>query len=126
MAHAPSDAAPAPDAAALDDDLPRLAARSAQLYQDLAAALAGAAGSDCAAAADKLGAIETSYADVIAANTRVAHASSDKAAAYRQALEPHKSALAAAASAIAAASITQQCSHDDRFTAALDRLGGAS
>jgi len=121
----PSDAAPTPDAAALDDDLPRLAARSAQLYQDLAAAL-GNAGSDCAAAADKLGAIEASYADVIAANTRVAHAGSDKANAYRQALEPHQSAFAAATSAIAAAPITRQCAKDDRFTAAMDRLGGAS
>jgi hypothetical protein len=123
LARAPSDAAPPPDAAALDDDLPRLATRSAQLYQELAASLGSAA--DCAAAADQLAAIETSYADVIAANTRVAHLGGDKAVAYRQALEPHHDAFAAAAAAIAGSSIARQCAHDDRFTAAMDRLGGA-
>jgi hypothetical protein len=121
VARVPSDAPP-PDAVALDDDLPRLAARSTQLYQDLATTLA--AGSDCASAADKIGALETSYADVIAANARVAHGA--KAEAYRQALEAHQTELAAAATAITAAPIAQQCAHDDGFTAAMDRLGGAS
>ena len=120
LAHAPSDAAP-PDAAALDDDLPRLAARLTQLYQEVAAALA--AGSECAAAVDRLVAIETSYADVIAANARVAHG--DNASAYRRALEPHQSELTAVVAAIVTAPTTHQCAHDDQFTAAMDRLGGA-
>jgi hypothetical protein len=114
---APPDAAP-PDAAPLDADLPRLAARSTELYKDLAGALAGA--TDCAAAAAQVEALSATYADAIAATARVLHGPRDQASALRAALEPHRDELAAAAQAIAAA----PCIHDAALEQALDHVGG--
>lgn len=123
IARTPADAAP-PDAAALDDDMPRLAARSSQLFQDLAAALVDA--NDCNAAADKLEALTTSYAAVIAADARMTRASRDRTRAFKDALQPHEVALGVAMHAIADAPIVKQCARDTRFSTAIDRLQGAS
>src|SRR5580704_2028979 len=121
LANAPADASVPPDAAALDDDLARLAARSTQLYQELAASLVDA--TDCAADASKVETIETSYVDVIAANARVTRASRDKALALKDALVPFEPALGSAMHAIADAPIVKQCARDARFSAAIDQLG---
>ncbi len=123
LATAPADAALPPDAAALDDDPSRLAARSTQLYQELAASLVGA--TDCMEAAAKLEAIDTSYADVIAANMRMTRASRDKARAFKDALAPYEAALGSAMHAVADAPIVKQCARDERFSTAIDRLDGS-
>ena len=120
-AHAPPDAAPD---APLDEDLPRLAERSTELYRELAVAV-GSAG-DCAAAADKLEALTTTYAEVIDASARLKRGDHAKVAQLQLALALHQRELAAAAKAIEAAPIIAQCAHDDRFVAALDKLAGAA
>jgi hypothetical protein len=121
---APADAAviaPRP----LDDDLPRLAARSVQMYQDLRGALTEAGG-DCAAAATRINALADRNADVIAANGRVLRAGRDKVKQLRAALEPHQAELDDAAQAIAHAPAMASCSGDAAFSRAIDRIGGES
>lgn len=120
---APPPAAPAADAAvetALDKDLPRLAARSTQMYQDVAAAFA-AAGEDCAAATTKLTEIQRRYADVMAAIAKVLH--DGRARELRAALDPSADALDAAAKAIVDSRTMRRCSPDRAFTAAFDFIG---
>jgi hypothetical protein len=107
---------------ALDDDLPRLAARSLQLYQDLAQVVA--AGGDCASVAAKIDALATTYAEVTAANARVLHAGHDKVKALKHELEPHQADFDDAAKTIAGAPAMSQCSQDAAFDKALDRLVG--
>jgi len=117
-------AAAAPDAptGALDQDLPRLAARATKLYQEVAAAF-GAAGEDCAAATAKLGVLQTDYADVIAANAKVLH--DGRARELRAALEPHAAELDAAAKAIVDSKTMRRCSPDRAFADSFDKLVGA-
>jgi hypothetical protein len=110
-----------PDAP-LDRDLSRLAARATKLYQDVAAAFTEA-GADCAAASSKLGALQTTYADVVAANAKVLH--EGRARELRVALEPHSDALDAAAKAIVESKTMSKCSPDKSFTDAFDNLVGA-
>jgi hypothetical protein len=117
-----SDAVPRDAPRALDDDLPRLAARSLQLYQDLAQVVI--AGGDCATVATKIDALATTYAEVTAANARVLHAGHDKVKALKHELEPHQADFDAAAKAIAGAPAMSQCSQDAAFDKALDRLVG--
>ena len=115
--------APAVDAAVqtdLDHDLPRLASRSTQMYQDVAAAFV-AAGEDCAAATAKLTAIQKSYADVMAAIAKVLH--DGRARELRAALEPSADALDAAAKSIVDSKTMRKCSPDRAFTAAFDFIG---
>ena len=114
-----ADAAPV----ALDDDLPRLAQRAVAMYQEIAARALGDAG-DCAAATAKLEAIETSYADVIAANRRVLHGGRDKIRQLHVALEPHQTDFDAAAHAIVQSPTMTTCSHDPAFAHAIDELVG--
>ena len=118
---APLDAAVPRDAPALDDDLPRLAARSLRLYQDLAQAVGG---SGCAEVAAKVDALATAYGDVIAANARVLHAGHERIAALKLALEPRQADFDAAAKAIADAPVLAQCAQDAAFAKAMDRLVG--
>jgi hypothetical protein len=117
----PPDAAPRPDGP-LDQDLPRLAARSVQLYQEIAAAFA-AAGEDCASAAQKLGSLQATYADVVVANATVLH--QGRARELREALGVHMSDLDAAAKAIVQSPTMMTCSKDGAFTDAFDKLVGA-
>ncbi len=118
-------AAPPPDAAptgALDQDLPRLATRATKLYQDVAAAFT-AAGEDCAAASAKLAALQTEYADVIAANAKVLH--DGRARELRAALEPHATDLDAAAKSIVDSKTMKKCSPDRAFADSFDKLVGS-
>lgn len=106
----------------LDRDLPLLAQRSTRLYQDVVAVFANAGG-DCAAATTKLGALQTTYAEVVAANAKVLH--DGRAREMRAALEPHADALDAAAKAIVESPTMSKCSPDHAFTDAFDNLVGA-
>lgn len=117
----PADAgvvAPA-DAAALDQDLPRLATRVLKLYQDVAAAFA-AVGEDCAAATQKLGELHGQYADVVAANAKVMH--DGRAQELRAALAPHSAQVDAAAQAMFSAKTLPKCAQDATFAHAYDAL----
>jgi hypothetical protein len=126
-APAPPSAPPAgPDAAVavlpLDQDLPRLAARAVQLYQEVARVFA-ATGTDCAAAASKLRELRPTYAEVTTASAKVLH--DGRAKDMRAALEPHAEALDAAGKAIATSQTMASCSSDRVFTAAFDEVIGA-
>ncbi|HEX4419384.1 MAG TPA: hypothetical protein VH165_15840 [Kofleriaceae bacterium] len=122
---APGSAAPgsaAPGSAAdgpLDQDLPRLIARSLALYQDVAAALDAAAG-DCAAATTRLDQLAAPYRDVVTASAKVVH--DGRAAALRAALEPHAEAFTTAATAVMHAPTMAACATDAAFRHALDAL----
>lgn len=116
-ASAPADAAPS---LALDQDLPRLAARSTQMYQEVAAAFA-AVGADCAGAATKLAAIRTGHADVTTAVAKVLH--EGRARELRAALAASEDALDAAAKAIVDSETMRKCSQDAPFAAAFDFIG---
>ena len=107
------------DAAALDQDLPRLATRALKLYQDVAAAFA-AAGEDCAVATQKLGELHGTYADVVAANAKVMH--DGRGQELRAALAPHGAQFDAAAQAIVGAKTLPKCSQDAAFAHAYDAL----
>jgi hypothetical protein len=119
-AQAPADAAPA--LPALDQDLPRLAARAVELY----AAVAGAfdkAGMDCVAATAQLAQLEKTYADVVAATARVLHAG--RARELRAALEPHQEKYDAVAQAIVKSQTMATCAPDHAFEQTFDRLVGS-
>ncbi len=131
-APAPTPPAPPPDAAAatadasppvpLDEDLPRLALRAVELYEDVVRVFA-ASGKDCVAAAAKLRALQPTYAAVAAANAKVLHEGAAKA--LRAQLEPHAARLDAAAKTIATSPTMTACSDDREFTDAFDDLVGA-
>jgi len=110
----------APVATDLDKDLPKLASRSTQMYQEVAASFV-AAGEDCAAATAKLTAIQKGYADVMAAIAKVLH--DGRARELRAALEPNADALDAAAKSIVDSKTMRKCSPDRAFTAAFDFIG---
>ena len=118
-AAAVADAGAAADAAGLDQDLPRLAARSLVMYQDVAQALA-ARGEDCAAAAGKLGRLAGTYRDVVTANAQVLH--DGRAKQLRAALEPHGEAFDRAAQRIVSSPTMAACSQDPAFARAFDKL----
>jgi hypothetical protein len=113
------DAATAPDATPLDQDLPRLAERSLVMYQDVANAFA-ASGEDCSAAATKLGQLAGTYRDVVTANAKVLH--EGRAKQLRAALEPHGDAFDSAARAIVQSPTMAKCSQDRAFEKAFDEL----
>lgn len=117
---APADAPPPPPP--LDQDLPRLALRGVELYEEVARVFA-AAGTDCPAATTQLRALEPTYAPVATANAKVLHDGGAKA--LRAALEPHATRLDAAAKAIATSATLAQCSANRDFTEAFDELVGA-
>jgi len=125
--------APAPDAAlppppdaplALEDDFPRMANRALHMYQDWQKALADA-GTDCGAAARNVDAVADTYADLIAANTRVLHAGHDRIVALKRALEPYDEQMSAAAEAIVHSKAIASCQGDPELGKALDRMGSA-
>ena len=104
----------------LDHDLPRLASRSIQMYQEVAAAFV-AVGEDCAAATARLTAIQNGYADVMTAIAKVLH--DGRARELRAALEPNADTLDAAAKSIVDSKTMRKCSPDRAFTAAFDFIG---
>jgi hypothetical protein len=108
-----------PDAAPLDQDLPRLIERSLAMYQDVAAAL-GASGTDCAAAIARLGQLAGAYRDVVVANAKVLH--DGRARQLRDALALHDEAFSAAAAEVMHAPAMAACAPDPVFTRALDAL----
>lgn len=121
LAHAPpADAAPAPPA--LDQDLPRLATRALELYSAVASAFV-ATGEDCAAATAKLGALATTYADVVTANAHVLHAG--RARELRDALAVHQEAFDTAAQSIVKSKTMAACAPDHAFEQTFDRLVGS-
>lgn len=107
------------DAAPLDQDLPRLIARSLAMYQDVAAAFT-ASGTDCAAATARLGRLAVAYRDVVAANARVVH--DGRAPQLRAALALHDEVFTAAAGEVMHAPTMAACAPDPGFTHALDEL----
>lgn len=120
------DAGVRPDASvALDQDLPRLAERALQMYQDWQRALAEANG-DCAVASAKVNALADAYADVIAANAKIVHAGRDRVLEMRAALQPHEAEFDAAAKAIVQSDTMAKCHSDADFAHAIDRIGGES
>lgn len=118
------DAGAPPDAAALEDDMPRLASRAVLLYQAWQKALVDA-GEDCAKATASMNAVIERYADVIAANQRILEAGHDKVAALKQALEAHGPEMDAAAEAIVHSKAMAACTQDKAFAQAIDRIGGS-
>jgi hypothetical protein len=112
------DAGVAVDAAALDQDLPRLAERSVAMYRDVALALAG--GPDCAAATGKLRTLAAGYRDVVTAIARVLHDGRGKE--LRAALDPHSDAYDRSAQAIVTSPTMSRCAHDPGFAKAFDDL----
>lgn len=118
---APADAAVDAAPLALDDDLPRLAERSIELYRDWRTALAD--GDDCAAAAAKVNAVADAYADVTAAQQRVIRAGRAKVKQLRDALGTK---LDDDAQVILHSPALTRCSSDAGFAHAMDRLGGES
>ena len=116
------DAAPQPPRA-LDQDLPRLATRAVELLQAVTAAL-DAAGDDCALATAKLGEVQQTYADVLAANAAIVHANRKRE--LEAALATQRAALDAAGAALFHAHAMSQCVADPAFAAALDRALGAA
>jgi hypothetical protein len=115
---------PAGDATALEDDLPRLAARAVLMFQAWQHALADA-GEDCAKATANVDAVAAQYADVIAANKRVLKAGHERIKALKEALAPHDAEMDAAAEGIAHAKAMAACAGDPAFAKATDRIGGA-
>lgn len=114
-----ADAVIAIDAAALDQDLPRLALRSLAMYQDVAKAFA-ASGEDCAAVAGRLGQLAAAYRDVVAANAKVVH--DGRAKQLQAALDPHGDAFDGSARAILRSPAMAKCSQDPAFAKAFDEL----
>ena len=119
--HATPPAAPAdaPIPGPLDQDLPRLAARTLAMYQDVAKLFA-TTGEDCAAATAKLGDFEATYRDVVAANAKVLR--DGRAKELRAALEPHAEPFDFAAKSIAQSPAMTKCSPDPAFETAFDAL----
>ena len=103
----------------LDQDLPRLALRGVELYEEIARVFA-ATGPDCAGAAAKLRAMQPAYADVVAANAAVLHTGGAKA--LRAALEPYAARFDAVAKAIATSTTIKSCADDRELTDAFDAL----
>jgi hypothetical protein len=118
------DAGAVSDAAALEDDLPRLAGRAVALYQAWQKALVDA-GEDCAKATANLNAVADQYADVIAANERILKGGHDKIAALKQALAAHEQEMDTAAEGIMHSKALATCTQDRAFVKALDRIGGS-
>lgn len=112
----PIDAA-VPDAAPLDQDLPRLVERSLAMYRDVAAALAA---TDCTAVAGQLAQLATTYRDVVQANAAVLHAG--RAAQLRAALEPRGDDFDRSARAIMQSPTMAKCAQDAAFARAFDDL----
>jgi hypothetical protein len=123
--HATPDAGTSGDGGAvgLEANLPELAKRSVTLYQELAKALADAAG-DCAAATRSIDTLATTYADVTAANARVLHAGHDRVKQLKTALEPYDASLEQSAKQIADSPTMRACSQSKDFAKAMDRLVG--
>lgn len=116
-----ADAGPVPPVP-LERDLPTLASRATRLYQDVASAFT-ATSDDCAVATAQLGALRTTYADVVAASAQVVR--DGRSAELRAALEPHARVLDAAAKTIMGSPTMTRCSTDPAFTTAFDALVGA-
>lgn len=114
------DAAP-PEPLPLDQDYAELARRGAALMRAVADAFAEA-GTDCAAATARLAALQTTHADVIAANAKVHHEGRD--AELRQSLARHAQELDAAARAIVQSPTMAACARDASFQTAMDNLVG--
>lgn len=117
----PSDA-PLVDAP-LDRDLPLLAQRSVRLYQDIVAVF-GAANEDCAVATVELGKLAKVYADVVAANAKVAQ--EGRTAELKAALAPHDAVLSEAARSIMQSPTLANCAQDPAFGAAWESLVAAN
>jgi hypothetical protein len=107
-------AAPPPDApASLADDLPRLAERTAAMFEALATALEGPA--DCAVLTARVQAVMAEHQEVRAATTAVAER--ERGPDLDTALAPHAARIAAAAGRMAPA--LRACGGDPAFAAAL-------
>lgn len=113
------DAGAPPDAAPLDQDLPRLAERSLVMYRDIARALAES-GEDCAAAVTRLHELAGRYRDVTVANAKVLH--DGRASELKAALAPHGAEFDDAAAAVVHSAAVARCARDRAFGRAFDEL----
>lgn len=116
-------AAPPVDAAAalteaLDQDLPKLVARSLVMQQDVAAALT--ASDDCAAVTAKLGQLAARYHDVAIANAKVVH--DGRGDELHAVLDPQAPAFDSSARAIMQSPTLARCAPDPAFAHAFDQL----
>jgi hypothetical protein len=116
-----ADAAPPPDAARLDRDPPRLAARDLAMLQAVASAL-GDAGSDCAAGTTKLVDVRAEFSDVVIADA--AMLGDERRAALKAALATRRADVAAAAQAVFQSAALTACANDPDFERAFDRALG--
>jgi len=107
----------------LADDLPRLALRAKQLYQDWAAAFADP-NLDCATATARINALADKNADVAAANKAVFRAGHERVKAFRAELEKYEAEMAPTAKLIMESPIMSRCSSEPKFGHAIDRLQG--
>jgi hypothetical protein len=114
--------APAPDAAPLDDDPERLAARTIEMLRSCGQTLADA--HDCAEAAAKLDAVIDANHDVIAASAHVLDAQGPVRDTMMRALSARARDIAEAGKQLVNAPIAKQCASDPTFRSALDHLRG--
>jgi hypothetical protein len=129
--HASAPAAPATSpnqsaadaAVGLENDLPRMAARMAQMYRDWKQAFADA-GTDCTAATAKMNALVDANRDLSEASRRLLRAGHDKVKAFRTEREKYDAEIDANAKAIFESPTIAACKNDKAFARAFDRLGG--
>jgi hypothetical protein len=111
------------DAGPLDQDLNRLAERSAVLWDDILAVFSSN-GEDCAAATSKLEAIATKHAEVIAANAKVFH--EGRQAQLKIALRRFDERFNKAAQTVMQSKTIAACYENPAFRSALDQIAAPS
>lgn len=119
----PADAAPVAvvDAGSLDQDLPRLATRSLGLLETLVERFT-IAGENCGDAVRQLDELSGTYADVIAANSKVFL--DGREMQLKLALRRYDDRFQEAARAIMKSRTVAACARDDAFAKAFDKLAG--
>jgi hypothetical protein len=109
-------------AIALEDDYPRLATLTVELFRAWNEALSGASG--CADATKRLTAIADAGGEVIDANVRLRRGDPDKLRAFIHELAAHRDELATAGQL--PKPLLSACATDAEFQRAVDRLQGTS
>ena len=129
--HASTPATPAPTSApartdapvALENDLPRMAERMAQMYRDWKQAFADA-GSDCVVATTKMNALVDANRDLSEASRRLLHAGHERVKAFKAERAKYDAEIDANAKAIFESPTINACKNDKAFSRAFDRMGG--
>lgn len=111
-----------PDAAPLDADPQRLAARTIEMLRACGQAVISA--SDCADAAARLDSAIDSNREVIDANAHVQHGEPAMRDALAHALEARAGDMIEVGTQLVTAPLARKCASEPGFRAALDRLRG--